>query len=481
MMTGRVSMGLSAGMAVVMAGFLGCGFATTESGPGALPKDVVEVVAAPDVPPEAVAELPPGDPGSGPWQVQGPADWSTNSGLKPRAVHVTWQGDPAHTVTIQWQTDTAASDGYVPKVWIVPAAEAGEGPDGTMPFQDARVFTGTGFTYQAFDDVSPDGLVDRSQWTVEVTGLDPKTAYRYRAGTWSAFDKAAATFATPDLSPVQDVRTGREPGDRSAFRFVSAGDSRTGSDKIRENAPRLAQVDADFWLFNGDMTEVGSQPEWDEWLDAMSPILATSPLMPIQGNHEVFADLFYYQFAMPQIGTLPDDMKEHGWSFTYGNMHFVGLDSNTEASVVAQKDWLDADLAEASIDPDIDWVVAMFHHPAYSASPSHGSTQRVIDNWVPIFEKHGVALAFAGHDHDYERSFPIRASQKVEDGQGPVYVVVGGFYSPGYSAGQDWWTFVSHHGDKGNYAVVDVDGKNLTVTAYAGYGDEILDTFTLSK
>jgi hypothetical protein len=419
------------------------------------------------------------DPGNGLLMVKGPANWSTTTGLKPRAVHVTWQDDPSHTLTVQWQTETDASDGYVPKVWFAKLAECETGQDGAMPFETTRVATGTGFSYETFDDAG--NLVNRSEWIVQLTGLDPMTAYRYRAGTWADFDEANQTFVTPNLSAVQDARSGLSRGDRSKFRFVSAGDSRSGADKIRENAPRLALVDADFWLFNGDMNEVGIQSEWDRWLDAMSPILSSAPLMPIQGNHEVFADLFYYQFALPQIQTLPEEIRGHGWSFTFGNVHFVGLDSNTDAGVLAQNDWLDADLAEASVDPDVDWIITMFHHPAYSASPSHGATQRVIDNWVPIFEKNGVAVAFAGHDHDYERTFPIRGSQKVDDGQGPVYVVVGGFYSPGYSAGQDWWTAVSHHGDKGNYAVVDVDGKSLTVTAYAGYGDEVLDTFTLTK
>jgi hypothetical protein len=41
----------------------------------------------------------------------------------------------------------------------------------------------------------------------------------------------------------------------------------------------------------------------------------------------------------------------------------------------------------------------------------------VRDSFVPLFERHGVQLVLAGHDHDYERTQPI---------QGVTYIVTGG-------------------------------------------------------
>jgi hypothetical protein len=123
----------------------------------------------------------------------------------------------------------------------------------------------------------------------------------------------------------------------------------------------------------------------------------------------------------------------------------------------------------------------MFHHPAYSASPSHGSTQRVIDNWVPIFEKYNVDLTFSGHDHDYERSVPIRSSQKVDPGTGVVHLVAGSFFAPPYSNGNDWWTQVSVNGNVGNYVVLEANNNKLTFTAYSGDGSSVIDTFSFTK
>ena len=186
------------------------------------------------------------------------------------------------------------------------------------------------------------------------------------------------------------------------------------------------------------------------------------------------------EFALPRAEALDEAYKEHAWSFDYANVHFVGLDSNSERAVKDLVGWLDADLGAASADPETDWIVVMFHHAAYSAS-SHGPTSYVRERWVPLFEKHGVDLAVAGHDHNYERTKPIRGGKVVEAGQGVVYVVAGAFYSPGYGNGNEWWTAVSHHGDKGNYVVIEVEAKTLSLIAYSGDGQEILDELNITK
>ena len=43
----------------------------------------------------------------------------------------------------------------------------------------------------------------------------------------------------------------------------------------------------------------------------------------------------------------------------------------------------------------------MGHHPLYSNGP-HGDTPELVKHWGPLFEKHGVAAYFCGHDHDLQ-------------------------------------------------------------------------------
>ncbi len=47
--------------------------------------------------------------------------------------------------------------------------------------------------------------------------------------------------------------------------------------------------------------------------------------------------------------------------------------------------------------------MVIFHQPAYSRGTKHGSTRAVDRRWVPILERHRVALVLNGHEHDYQR------------------------------------------------------------------------------
>jgi hypothetical protein len=59
--------------------------------------------------------------------------------------------------------------------------------------------------------------------------------------------------------------------------------------------------------------------------------------------------------------------------------------------------------------------VVVFHQPAYSCGTVHGSTLAVIDRWVPILERHRVALVLNGHEHDYQRFISIAGVKVVLD------------------------------------------------------------------
>jgi len=460
---------------------IGCAFSDSTTDPGSPPP--VQDVLPSD--PGSRGDLPgPTDPGgdSGGEAVflGGAGEIGSDAQRRPYTTHVTWAGDAATQVTVQWQTVTTDTASYRPRVLFAREDEVRrQGDEILLPFDSAHVAEGAGFVYITYDNQG--GEIDVVQWAVDLLGLVPATTYYYRVGSWKDIDPETGLPTGADLSPVQSFRSGHLKGDRTPFTFVTAGDSRSDDGKIAANANRLAAIPSNFWLFSGDMTEVGTQAEWWYWFDAMRPILARHVLMPVQGNHEVVADLYYNQFVLPGMAGLPPEWQEHGWSFDYGNIHVVGLDSNTEDTVASQLEWLKADLAKADADPDIDWKIVMFHHPVYSASSAHGSTLRVQKYWLPVFEQYHVDLTLTGHDHDYERTKPIRGEQVVGSGDGVVHVVAGSFYAPPYSNGRDWWTEVSHHGQTNNYLVLRVDGKRLTVTAYNGDGTQVLDEFTISK
>ena len=395
----------------------------------------------------------------------------------PRNVHQTWQHDPATTVTIQWTTEARGAEGYEPRVWFARADELREeGGEVLLPFDGAHAAKGLAIDYQT--QLTGDAVF--LQCEVELTGLRPRTDYVFRAGSWEDVDAAAGALVGATLSPLHRLRTAPTSGDPAPFRFLAAGDSRGAYEDIARHAARLDALDTDFVLFSGDMTDLGTWEEWSEWFGAMGPLGTDRVIMPVLGNHELFSGLFYGQHALPLEEGLAEDLREHAWSVVYGNTLVLGLDSLTRAAADAQVGWLEARLRDAAEDPDLTWRIVVYHHSAYSSS-NHGSAEHVRDTWVPLFERYGVDLAIAGHDHNYERSVPIEGQAEAPPGEGVVHVVAGGFFAPGYSPGSNWWTVVSHHGDKHNYTVVEVDGPTLHLTAYSGDGSEVLDEFTLTK
>ena len=431
-------------------------------------------------PPTDTGALPPDAPDlSAPktWMLSATAVAEADPERMPQRLHQTWETDPTTTVTVQWTTELRATEGYEPRVWFARADEV-EAKDGDtlLPFDEAHVAVGTAYHFTTFLTAHELFL----QCEVQLTGLAPHTDYVFRAGSWADVEPENGQLAGATLSPLHSLRTALPAGDATPIRILAAGDSRGGYDNIAANAPRLAELDPDFIVFTGDMTQMGSWDEWGTWFGAMSALSNNHVLMPLQGNHEVFGELFYYQFALPREAGLEEDFHENAWSFVYGNTLVIGLNSMTQDIVDAQVAWLEARLEAAADDDEIVWKIVTYHHPAYSSS-NHGSTGRVRDTWLPIFERFGVDLAIAGHDHNYERSVPIKAKAAVADGEGVVHVNAGGFFAPGYSPGSEWWTVISHHGDKHNYVVVEIDGATLQLTAYSGDGSEILDEFSLTK
>jgi hypothetical protein len=414
-------------------------------------------------------------------EVNEPASWITDSTKDIKYLHITWTKEPATSLTFQWQSSYINIEKYKPVVWIVKAKDVKiEANKISMPYAKQFVFTGNGFLYTT-EDINGN-KEKRAQYTVEVFNLEEDTEYYYRAGTFDDFDFEKREFVNPNLSDAYKIKTGLKAGNKKPFKVFAGGDSQSGISRIKNNIEYIKNIKVDFWLFYGDLVEVGTQPEWDAYFDAMQPLFVNKVFMPVQGNHETISELFYYQFALPVMPGLPEEFKEHHWSFDYGIAHFVGLNSLTDATVKSANTFLEDDLKRARENQNIKWIVVMFHHPAYSACSTHGSTQRVIDNWVPIFEKYRVDLVLSGHDHNYERTYPIKNNQKVSQGEGVQYVVCSPFMSPKwYSAGSDWWTYKSRDGSDGAYGIIEIDNSSLTFTAYTNDGVDVIDTFTLKK
>jgi len=79
--------------------------------------------------------------------------------------------------------------------------------------------------------------------------------------------------------------------------------------------------------------------------------------------------------------------------------------------------WLEATLAEARRDPSVDMIVVFMHQCAMSTSvKGNGSDLGIRQAWLPLFDKYEVDLVLSGHEHDYERTYPVRGYDEGEFG-----------------------------------------------------------------
>ena len=79
--------------------------------------------------------------------------------------------------------------------------------------------------------------------------------------------------------------------------------------------------------------------------------------------------------------------------------------------------WLEGTLAEARRDPSVDMIVVFMHQCAMSTSvPGNGSDLGIRQAWLPLFDKYEVDLVLSGHEHDYERTYPVRGYDAGEFG-----------------------------------------------------------------
>ena len=130
--------------------------------------------------------------------------------------------------------------------------------------------------------------------------------------------------------------------------------------------------------------------------------------------------------AGAEAGGVPSGTEQY-YSFDYGNVHFVSLDSQLTArdtdQRAAMRNWLIDDLSSNNSD----WTIVIFHHPPYSKGANHDSDdaeklggfdlpQRDMrQEFVSVFDDYGVDLVYNGHSHSYERSYYLHNHTGTSD------------------------------------------------------------------
>lgn len=309
---------------------------------------------------------------------------------------------------------------------------------------------------------------------VLISSFEPDTLYHYRCG------------CPGEWSGDRTFRSGKMRGE-SLFNFIFYGDTRTDTiERVVVRDAMIRHLDSiRFILHGGDIVEYGSaQWRWDIFFRQMEPLISNCPMMPTIGNHDEYGSRQNYldQFVLPQ-----ESGTEMFYSLDYGSMHIVSLYDPTPGSRIKPGDpqyfWLMNDLANASINPDIDWKIIFFHVPPYSAGYGYLNQRNDI---VPICDSFDVDLVFCGHTHNYERTFLLYDSVIVDSGpdyngdlNGTVYVVSGGGCAPLSDAHVDWWTAYSE--EAYHFMLISVGTDRIKVKVLGDDGVTHIDEWSLTK
>lgn len=349
----------------------------------------------------------------------------------PEQVHLTWGNDPARTVFVSWASPAQA---LKPRVIL---EHPGSAPSVIHAVQ--RTYT--------------DGLNGQTVFTyhAQLDLLEANSSYQYTVTADNdsrRSDPFTATFQTA-------------PRGRAPFRWTSYGDLATpvtswvlSSPQSRHAVDAVERFKPLFHLLNGDLCYANlnftAQPAvWADFGNNVQRSAAYRPWMPCPGNHEIEfcngdqgLDSYLTRYCLPDNGThfpgrwykfqvgsalfislaADDVIYQDSGAFLAGPEPLTPAPSTGHAPIVpgtslyvrgyskgAQTRWLEETLAAAKEDESIDWIIVQMHQDALSSSKNgNGSDKGIREAWLPLFDRYGVDLVLCGHDHDYERSWPVR-------------------------------------------------------------------------
>jgi hypothetical protein len=288
-----------------------------------------------------------------------------------------------------------------------------------------------------------------------------------------------------------DNDNGNDNGnDDNNFNFAAAGDFGC-STNTQNTVSNMEHKDPELVLALGDLSYHSTA---DCWFDMMSPL--KGKMMITLGYHDI-------EDGAPKMNQYIKsfELNKPYYSYDYKHVHFLvmaSLSDYTEGS--EQYNFIKQDLEKASQNEDTNWIIVSTYKPLYSSPSEHKADDTLRDDYSPLFEKYGVDLVLNGHNHNYQRTYPL--TYNPNESAKPITTSE---LSTGYNRGNDGIVFAtvgtggvnfySLEGKNpyvanqfaGKFGFLDIDISNgnphskLTGTFYDNKGSEIADEFTIEK
>ena len=298
--------------------------------------------------------------------------------------------------------------------------------------------------------------------------------------------------------PKTDTATESESQGRvDELRFCVVADWHGAHEPFSQLASRLIEERPEFVLVPGDLVNAKGDDSapWEQFFSGIRPLLdAGIVYYPVPGNHDFDGDIAAAQQQWIKRLNLPGD--QFFYSFDESHAHFTGLcvtskmlhdEFDLPEGRMTQFQWFQGDLESSR---DARWRFIFHHEPGAAfcrlSAPEDGAgTPDVSESVEPLAWREGVDLIFRGHQHLYERTYPVNPSGKVrDDRRGVVLITVGGGninYRPidPMDAVPRWFdAVISVH--QMHYLTIQLAGDRLEAEA-KNLDGEVFDRFTIRK
>jgi hypothetical protein len=393
-------------------------------------------------------------------------------GTVPEQIHLTWGADPSTEATISWASPAAETTPQVTlspagaggqTVFAATPLSYTDGLSGEVVHCYHVPLTGltanTTYTYVVEDAATP-SVTFTSSFTTTSTG---RFAFSFTSFGDLGTPGAGATYTLADGSTISSSTYSESQWNA----YNAVGEVEVLAPLFHLLNGDLCYADKETISSSGATTSgsTGVQTAPEVWRDFglnVQRSAAKRPWMPCIGNHEAELDngpngynSYKTRYMLPSNGTA---YSGSFYSFQVGSVLFISLDANDVCyqgagaynvgftattdpelnSIPAsdnvynqfytggftpnpngtlspggptpntQTQWLENTLSAARASSTVDWIIVQLHQCALSSSTDNGCDAGIRQTWVPLFDQYEVDLVLNGHDHDYDRSFPVR-------------------------------------------------------------------------
>jgi len=227
--------------------------------------------------------------------------------------------------------------------------------------------------------------------------------------------------------------------------------------KSKPNTGLISEIEtADMFLHVGDFAynfDSDGGAVGDQFMRNIEQVAAYIPYMVSHGNHEDTPNNlahFVERFRNMPTNSIPSNFVTLAgvgknnlyYSWDAGLVHYIALSTELWFGVTdlktdrkTQLAWLEQDLIKANANrQNVPWVIAHGHRDIYCTTgddndcDTPGDAGTVRKDLEPLFFKYGLDLWINGHEHSYERTFPLYNGSSDRSNVNPkatIYIVTG--------------------------------------------------------